>query len=297
MAQNNIEAAGPLTFQPLKIVTEHEARQLFKIKHDCRKEFQKRLPQYVNPSSGKNICHNCEREPLNLGPADGHCPFCGETINIVEIVKRQHECSYPQALNRLAVEQNLVIAPQRDRAGGQVDFQEAWRFIWAIAGDGPLTFQTFDDTAKDDEEKDRKLERILQGSFLEHANYLAYLNRKGAGVYLTINEILKKGRSNNNVTKIRAVWVDLDGSPIEPVRDCPVRPHIIVESSPDRYHAYWLTDDVPLKKFGAIQTALMRKFNGDPCVKDLCRVMRLPGFFHNKNKDNPYLTKILELAQ
>jgi len=43
------------------------------------------------------------------------------------------------------------------------------------------------------------------------------------------------------------------------------------------------------------QKAIARKFNSDPKVCDLPRVMRLPGFYHCKG--NPYLTTIMHHNQ
>jgi hypothetical protein len=44
------------------------------------------------------------------------------------------------------------------------------------------------------------------------------LNREGAGVFVTVNETDLKGRTAKNITSVRAVFVDLDGAPLEPVR-------------------------------------------------------------------------------
>jgi len=61
-------------------------------------------------------------------------------------------------------------------------------------------------------------------------------------------------------------------------------PHIIVESSPGYYHAYWLVKDISLDEFRGMQKALAERFGGDENVHDLSRVMRVPGFFHRKVK-------------
>ena len=90
--------------------------------------------------------------------------------------------------------------------------------------------------------------------------------------------------------KVRALFVDFDGAPLEPVLQCGMPPQIAVDSSPGRYHAYWLVSDCPLQDFTRIQVALAEKFGGDPSVKDLPRVMRLPGFCHRKAE--PVLTTV-----
>lgn len=91
--------------------------------------------------------------------------------------------------------------------------------------------------------------------------------------------------------------MDLDGAPIGPVLQCGLKPHLIVESSPGRWHAYWLVDGLDLEEFTAIQTAIITIFNGDKAVKDLPRVMRLPGFLHQKDPSNPFLTRIHEMRE
>ncbi|MGH8603344.1 MAG: DNA-primase RepB domain-containing protein, partial [Gammaproteobacteria bacterium] len=64
-----------------------------------------------------------------------------------------------------------------------------------------------------------------------------------------------------------------------------------MESSPGKYHVYWLVSDCPLESFPPAQKALAAKYGGDPVVHDLTRVMRLPGFFHQKKE--PFLTRII----
>lgn len=143
-----------------------------------------------------------------------------------------------------------------------------------------FTFQTFDDG----EGKDPKLARILHGSLDEHAQELKRLNRSGAGVFVTINETDLKGRKAENIVRVRALFVDLDGAPLEPVLAHSPAPHMVVTSSPGRWHAYWLVEGMDLVDFEGAQAALIRKFKADPSVKDLPRVMRLPGFFHLKGE-------------
>jgi len=111
-------------------------------------------------------------------------------------------------------------------------------------------------------------------------------------VYVTVNETNLEGRKEENIVKVRALFVDLDGSPIQPILDLPedLQPHIIIESSTNRWHAYWLVNNCELTQFTPLQQALAAKFNGDKSVCDLPRVMRLAGFSHNKSK--PFITRI-----
>lgn len=111
---------------------------------------------------------------------------------------------------------------------------------------------------------------------------LVKLNNQGYGIFFTVNETDGQGRKAENIIRVRALFVDLDGAPVDPVLDASLEPHIIVESSPGKYHAYWLLRNVPLDNFKPLQQALARRFNGDPSVADLPRLMRVPGFFHQK---------------
>lgn len=136
-----------------------------------------------------------------------------------------------------------------------------------------FTFQMFDDTSAKREE----LARIRHGEFDKLAAALDGYQESRAGVFVTVNETDLKGRQQANIKRVRAVFVDLDGAPLAPVLEAPLAPQIIVESSPGKWHCYWLTDDCPLDKFTSVQLALATKFGGDPSVKDLPRVLRLPG--------------------
>ena len=123
------------------------------------------------------------------------------------------------------------------------------------------------------------------------AQLLTKLNQKGAGIYFTVNETNLKGRTTEHIKRVRAVFIDLDGYPLP--KKFELQPHMIVETSPKKYHCYWLTDDIPLASFTLFQQALSFKFNADSKVKDLPRVMRVAGFYHNKRK--PYPVKIISM--
>lgn len=180
----------------------------------------------------------------------------------------------------------------------QPDLAQAQRFLDCIAPGELVTFQTFMDRPKADSchatasgPGPQILNRILHGGLSQCASTLAQLNQQGAGVFFMVNQGDQKGRKKENVVRVRALFVDLDGARREPVMSSSVKPHITVESSPGRYHAYWLVKDCPLDQFTHLQAALAAKFNSDPVVKDLPRVMRLPGFFHQKN--GAFMTRIL----
>ena len=155
---------------------------------------------------------------------------------------------------------------------------------------GALSFQTFDDGPG----KRKPLARIMHGTIAQHDDKLRTLNARGAGVFFMVNEGDGRGRKAANVRRVRALFVDLDGSPLEPVEAAPLRPHAIVESSSGRWHAYWRVKDCPLDRFKPLQQALATRFNGDPKVCDLPRVMRVPGFDHRKGE--AFRSRVVALA-
>jgi len=167
------------------------------------------------------------------------------------------------------------------------DLAQADAFLRLLDPDATsFTFQTFDDNA---DRKDVSLGRVLHGSLADHAATLTDMQRRGAGVFITINETDGAGRTAQNITRVRSLWLDLDGAPIEPVREWETT-HMEVESSPGKWHPYWLVDGVMFEDFKPLQKALIKKFNGDPSVHDLPRVMRLPGFIHQKVDSKKGLT-------
>lgn len=151
-----------------------------------------------------------------------------------------------------------------------------------------FTFQTFTDNKS---KGGKHYPQILHGTLEQHREALIKLNQQGSSIFVTVNKTDGTGRKTENITAIRAVFVDLDGSPLEPIYQCALPPHIIIESSIGRYHAYWILEGLPLEEFSDIQKMLAATFKGDPKVYDLPRVMRLPGFYHQKG--TPYLSKII----
>ena len=189
--------------------------------------------------------------------------------------------SAPDAKNKNSYESNIVQQPEISKL-------DAAHFLRLVVGEEPVTFQTFDDS----KERRRYLANIYHGTLEDHFPVLQEYNERGAGVFFTVNVTDLQGRATENITKIRAVFVDLDGAALQPVLLAPLRPHVIVESSPGRYHAYWLIDGLPLERFSAIQKTLIKRFEADPVVFDLPRVMRLPGFLHLKGE--PILVRMYE---
>lgn len=185
------------------------------------------------------------------------------------------------------MEQHTTAEP----GGIQTNIGEAARFLAALDPDAKVfTFQTFDDNP---DRKDRDLVKVLHGTLAQHAKTLVNLNASGAGVFVTVNETNGKGRKTENIVRVRAAFVDLDGSPLDPVTAGQPQPHVVTETSPGRWHCFWRVTEMALDRFPDTQKALAAKFHGDPKVHDLPRVMRLPGFVHRK--EQPFLSRIVSV--
>lgn len=167
------------------------------------------------------------------------------------------------------------------------DLDAAEEFIELLTGNESSSYRTF----SDNENKIRPTNTY--GKFNRLSKSLVSENRRGSGVFVVINKT-NGGNSDKDVQEIRALFVDLDGAPLEPVLSSPCEPHLVVETSPGKYHCYWLTTGgFPVTEFAKYQKALARKFSGDASVHNPSRVMRIPGFYHNKNPKEPYLTRII----
>jgi hypothetical protein len=167
-------------------------------------------------------------------------------------------------------------------------------FIKMLAPEGIVTFQTFDD---DKVRKNLGLARVFHGTLDQYLDALTNLQQQGAGVFMMVNEgdgVIHTGnktcRCASNVVRIRSLFADLDGAPLEPLLQC-LQPDIIVESSPGKWHCYYTITDCPLDQFTQRQKQIALKFGSDLSVHDLPRVMRMPGFYHQK--DTPFMTRII----
>lgn len=117
---------------------------------------------------------------------------------------------------------------------------------------------------------------------------LVALNDKGFGVAVTINEVKGQRRRSEDVVRIRAVWHEDDIGTDTKVFPLPVS--LTVQTSPGRYHHYWLIDgDWPADESGqsdfeAVMNTMVRKFGCDKNATDIARALRLPGTCHRKGK-------------
>ena len=145
----------------------------------------------------------------------------------------------------------------------------------------------------------------LYGTLSEIGPKIARLNQMGCAAYMLVNASDGNGRKTENITKVTALFIDMDKrgwlnltvKEILAQFPVPVPPHMIVNTSPGNYHAYWLIDDIELTDFSNHQKRLAEMFGTDPTVCDLPRVMRVAGTINHKDPDHLFLAKPVHIAE
>ncbi|TXS96031.1 hypothetical protein FV139_00550 [Parahaliea maris] len=139
--------------------------------------------------------------------------------------------------------------------------------------------------------------RNVRGTFGQVNAQLSAANvTHRAAVYLMIQANDSKGFGKANVERIRALFVDLDEdgpAKLEAVMQGVHAPHLVVESSPGKYHCYWQAS-LPVEHYEGRSKQLIDKYGGDPSCFDLARILRVPGFYHHKAE--PFLSSVIHRA-
>lgn len=102
------------------------------------------------------------------------------------------------------------------------------------------------------------------------------------GSFFTINEFTGSRRLISDIKRMRAIFADDDKQKASIRTDFPLPPSIIVESSPGKFHYYWLTDTKDSDTWERVQDGIVKIYDTDPGAKDLARVLRLPDTMNHK---------------
>lgn len=118
-------------------------------------------------------------------------------------------------------------------------------------------------------------------------------NKDGFGIFWTPNKF-NGDRKTENLEKIRYWFVDIDGGEKKEIYNrlvtAIIKPTYIVETK-NGFHGYFEAENATEDNFRIIQKGLIKKFRGDPACKDVSRLLRVPGYFHRKDPNNPFLVK------
>jgi putative DNA primase/helicase len=180
---------------------------------------------------------------------------------------------FPHARRR----RGMTIQPDRGQAAAFLRFLDP--------GATKFTFQIFDDSP----DKRPGLALVLHGSLDSLWDGLASRSQRGTGVFVCVNETNFRGRKAGDIVRVRALFADLDGAPLANVWNVPLAPGWITRTSEGRYHVFWRVAGIALAEFTPLQKEIIDRTGGDRAIHDLPRVMRLPGFPHQKGK--PYFVE------
>jgi hypothetical protein len=118
------------------------------------------------------------------------------------------------------------------------------------------------------------------------------LNEQRYGVYFVVNG---GGHSDADIKHITAQFYECDTGTfeeqLEQLESFPLKPSVIVKTKKS-LHVYFLMRDAAVEAFRTVQRQLVARFNGDPVCVNESRVMRIPGFYHNKSE--PVMVELLE---
>lgn len=118
-------------------------------------------------------------------------------------------------------------------------------------------------------------------------------NREGYGIFQTVNQFHGK-RKLDRLVHINAWAVDIDSGDKQRMLEkieAGLKPTMIVETKRG-YHVYWKAIDGTRENWDAIvRNRLIPFYDGDKRAKDICRILRVPGFYHMKDPSDPFLVQ------
>lgn len=119
-------------------------------------------------------------------------------------------------------------------------------------------------------------------------------NEMGYGIFVTINGFEGR-RIKENLVTVNAWAIDLDFGTKQEQKDCilesPLKPTMIVESK-NGFHVWWAAIDGTKENYEEIvANRLVPFFGADNNAKDICRLLRVPQYYHLKDPANPFLVE------
>lgn len=126
----------------------------------------------------------------------------------------------------------------------------------------------------------------IEGTIEQRFDELRTLNGKGFGVYLVVNG---GGQSDADVTHGQAIFYEHDDIPKEAQVGLwqPLglpEPTIQIDTGGKSIHSFWVFDQaIPISDWKILQKDLLDFADADRTIKNPSRIMRLPGFTHQKS--------------
>lgn len=153
-------------------------------------------------------------------------------------------------------------------------------------------------TAFDDDQDRNNPPNIFYGTLEENYPQLTAMNNQGYYPCISINETTGIFRKKEDIVNIRTVIIESDSGEYI---DTPIQPNFVVESSPGKFHKYFLVTGMTVHQQMVLQKLLVDEYGSDPNAKDISRVLRLPGFYHQKKSERkgltgePWMVRIVEV--
>jgi hypothetical protein len=121
------------------------------------------------------------------------------------------------------------------------------------------------------------------------------LNAKGYAIFWSVNTF-KGARKKENLVSINSWAIETDaGSKAEQweVIRSGLVPSLIIETARG-FHVYFYAKDATVENFHAIVwDRLVPFYRADDNAKDVSRILRVPGFYHCKDPQNPFLVRVV----
>ena len=164
---------------------------------------------------------------------------------------------------------------------------------WRAVPESQAAKKRFEDAKTDAEfssaENARRLKfrfgpRNRRGKLSELGPWLKRQNLMGKAIYFGLHPTDGQGTRTLNVTHVRCVVADFDGSPLPANWDW-LEPHCIVETSPNKYQCIWRTAlSTEFTLYENLVKRVATYYGSDPKVSPITQVFRAAGFFHQKGE-------------
>lgn len=148
--------------------------------------------------------------------------------------------------------------------------------------------QTFDDSGGSNKTLARTFK--VEPGWAEKAKQL---NKQGAWVFFSVNSMNGEKRSKDSIKNLNTRIVECDeltkDEQWEMIEKSPLEPSLIVESKKSLHLYYFCDNTATIDNWAVVNQWLRDYYKWDQkIVKDIARVFRIPGFYHKKNKNEPY---------
>jgi hypothetical protein len=168
-----------------------------------------------------------------------------------------------------------------------IDLEMGAEFFSAF-NENRFTFRTY----SDDKTKGKPIEGFIHGSFDVAKRSLATRNHSKNSVCYNTQITDFKGGGIKNIVGLRSIFIDDDTTGFQRT-DFPLLPSLIVQTSPGKYQYTWLFDEpnVLYDEWSNMNHVLIDSWAHDPNCKDFSRILRVPGYIHNKGA--PFLVTLV----